>query len=301
MNKVIVICGPTATGKSALAVEIAKAFNGEIISADSRQVYTGLDIGSAKITHAEMQGIPHYLIDVANPRDTFTVAQFKKLADEKIDEIISRRKVPIICGGTGMYISAVIDNQVFPEVPPDPKLRAELEKLSCDELMKKLELLDPVRAANIDRNNPRRLVRAIEVATHLTRSPAGAHPLLEGEGHAPDSVLMIGLTLPKEELIARIIIRIEQRIPALFDEINQLHDSGISFERLESLGLEYRHGSELVRNTITLEQFKETLTTKTWQFAKRQMTWFKRDTRIHWLNPISDHEKILKLVQDFLK
>lgn len=295
-NKILVICGPTATGKSILAVELAKLFNGEIISADSRQVYRGLDIGSAKITVDEMRGIHHHLIDIADPREVFTVAEYKKLADAKITEIIARGKLPILCGGTGMYISAVVNNQKFPEVPPNPALRDELAKLSPEELFEKLKTLDPNRAQAIDSKNPRRLIRALEVASTPTASFAERLPLKEGDF----SVLTIGLHLPKEELVERIKQRIDARIPALFDEINNLHDQGISWERLDSFGLEYRYGAEYIQNKITLEQFKELLATKTWQFVKRQMTWFKANSEIHWLNPITDKQKILNLVQDFL-
>lgn len=294
-GKLIVICGPTATGKSALAVELAKAVNGEIISADSRQVYRGLDIGSAKITPEEMQGIPHHLIDIADPFQVFTVSDFQKLAQEKIAAIHARGKLPIICGGTGMYISAVIDNHTFPEVPPNESLRAELEKMNTDELMAKLTVIDSASAERIDSKNRVRVIRAIEIATAIGSVPKQELP------KSPYDLLMIGLTLPKEEIIPRITLRIEERIPALFDEIKKLHEGGISFERLESFGLEYRHGSEYVQGKISLEIFKETLATKTWQFVKRQMTWFKRDTRIHWAHPISDQQKILKLVQDFLQ
>lgn len=332
-NKIIVITGPTATGKSALAVELAKTLNGGVISADSRQVYRGLDIGSAKITSDEMCGIPHHLIDIADPKEIFTVAEFKELADEKIAEIHARGKLPIICGGTGMYISAVIDNQIFPEVAPDEKLRDELEQLSAEELFEKLKELDPVRAETIDKHNPVRLIRSIEIAktigavpplvtdsSNLTRSPDGAHPLLEGEGAASidfddDSqgshpspsrrgvggeVLIIGLRIPKDELDARIAQRITDRIPALFDEIRKLHTTGITSDRLHRLGLEYRYGDDYVTGKLLLPEFIETLTTKTIQFAKRQMTWWKRDERVHWMNPVTDKQKILKLVQDFL-
>jgi len=293
MQKLIVICGSTATGKSALAVQIALAFNGEVISADSRQVYTGLDIGSAKITQDEMKEIPHYLIDVAHPNDYFSVADFQKLAQEKIQDIHSRGKLPIICGGTGMYIDAVIYDMQFPDVSANPELRAELEKLSAPELFEKLQDLDPDRALEIDEHNPVRLIRAIEIATEL-----GNVPKMQIQDSKYDT-LFIGLELPKEVLQERIEKRISDRIPALFDEINKLHTSGISFEKLYSFGLEYRFGSEYIQGKITIEQFIELLSTKTWQFAKRQMTWFKRNQNIHWFNSVQDEQKILKLVQDF--
>lgn len=298
-HKVLVITGPTATGKSALAIEIARVFamsgvESEIISADSRQVYRGLDIGSAKITSKEMEGIPHHMIDVADPTEVFTVSEFKKLADTKITEIIARGKLPIICGGTGMYISAIINNQEFPQVPPDQKLRSELEQLTPEELFTKLEKLDPVRAQIIDSKNLPRLIRAIEIAKTLGSVP----PLRITEEDS--NLLIIALDLPKDELVQRIEKRIDDRIPALFDEITQLHAQGVSWERLASFGLEYRYGAEYVQEKITLEVFKKILATKTWQFVKRQMTWWKRDARVVWMNPILDKEKIIHLIQTYL-
>lgn len=293
-QKIIVITGPTATGKSALAVELAKQFNGEIISADSRQVYRGLDIGSAKITRDEMDGIPHHLIDVVQPTEVFTVTEFKKLADAKITEIIHRGKLPILCGGTGMYISAVIDNQEFPEVPPNEQLRSELEQRSPEELFEQLQKLDPVRSESIDKHNPVRLIRAIEIAKTL-----GAVPV-QSEEPSPYDVLIIALRIPKDELDAKIAQRVTDRIPALFTEIRNLHTQGVSSEQLRRFGLEYRYGNDYVTGTILLPEFIETLTIKTIQFAKRQVTWWKNDERVHWMNPVSDKQKILKLVQDFL-
>ena len=295
MNRILVICGPTATGKSALAVELAKQYNGEVISADSRQVYTGLDIGSAKITESEMDGIPHYLIDVVHPNDYFSVADFQKLAKEEINDIHSRGKLPIICGGTGMYIDALIYETNFPEVPANEPLRSELANLTNEELYAELQKLDPDRASEIDPHNSVRLIRAIEIATTL-----GSVPKITTENPQYET-LWIGLDIPKEELEGKIKKRILDRIPALFEEINNLHLSGVSFERLESFGLEYRYGSYYVQEKITLEEFKDLLATKTWQYAKRQMTWFKRNKNIHWCNPIIDKQKILKLVQDFLR
>lgn len=294
MNKVLVICGPTATGKSTLAVELAKQYNGEVISADSRQVYTGLDIGSAKITESEMDGIPHYLIDVVHPNDYFSVADFQKLAQAKINDIHSRGKLPIICGGTGMYIDTLIYGTSFPEVPINKSLRSELGNLTNEELYAELQKLDPDRASEIDPHNSVRLIRAIEIATAL-----GSVPKITTENPQYET-LWIGLDIPKEELEGKIKKRILDRIPALFEEVNNLHLSGVSFERLESFGLEYRYGSYYVQEKITLEEFKDLLATKTWQYAKRQMTWFKRNKNIHWYDPISDKQKILQLMKEFL-
>jgi tRNA dimethylallyltransferase len=293
----IIICGPTATGKTALAIEIAELFSGEIISADSRQVYRGLDIGSAKATSEERARVPHHLIDVAAISETFSVADFKELATRAITDIRSRGKLPIICGGTGMYISALIDDHQLPAVDPNPELRYELEQLSTETLSERLNKLDPERARSIDYKNRVRLIRAIEIATKLGTVPK---LVTRSQKKSEHEVLMIGLTLPKEILVERITARIHDRIPALFEEIRQLLRDGISADRLQSFGLEYRHGTEFVEGSINEKDFVSILTTKTWQYVRRQMTWFKRDNRITWFNPISDKQKILAHVQDFL-
>ena len=170
-RKIIVILGPTASGKSALAVKIAKKINGEIISADSRQVYKGLDIGTGKITRKEMGGVPHYCLDVVSPKKIFTVADFKKCAEKAIEKIFAKNKIPIIVGGTGLYIQAVVDNIVLPEVKPNWRLRKELEKKTTEEMFKMLKKLDPERAKNIDAKNPRRLIRAIEITKEIGKMP----------------------------------------------------------------------------------------------------------------------------------
>ena len=170
-RKIIVILGPTASGKSWLAVKIARKYNGEIISADSRQVYKGLDIGAGKITKKEMSGIPHYCLDIISPKKIFTVADFKKFADKAIEKIFSKNKTPIIVGGTGLYIQAIVDNVILPEVKPDWKLRKELEKKTTEKMFDFLKKLDPRRAKNIDPKNPRRLIRAIEIAKKLSKTP----------------------------------------------------------------------------------------------------------------------------------
>lgn len=293
-QKIIVITGPTATGKSALGIELAKAFSGEIISADSRQVYRGLDIGSAKVTESKMEDIPHHMIDVADPTNVFTVAEFQKMAREKMRSIFSRGNVPMIVGGTGMYISAIIDNIAFPEVPPNYQLRKSLESVSPGELLGILRDLDPRRANSIDPDNPVRLIRSIEIATAIGKVPN--LPPRDSD----HEVLMIGLELPKEELVSRIEQRIDDRIPALFDEIKKLLSQGVPADRLRSFGLEYRYGTDYAEGIISLDEFKKTLATKTWQFVRRQMTWWKRDSRVIWTNPVADHQKILDLVQEFL-
>jgi len=186
-KKLIVILGPTASGKSEMAIKLAKRFNGEIISADSRQVYKEMDIGTGKLTKKEMKGIPHYLLDVASPKRRFTVVQYRKLALKAIEKIFKKGKIPILCGGTGFYIQAVIDGLVIPEVPPDWKLRKKLEKKSVKELFNQLEKIDPQRAKTIEPKNKRRLIRALEIVKKI-----GPVPILKKQP-LPYPVLMIGI------------------------------------------------------------------------------------------------------------
>jgi tRNA dimethylallyltransferase len=267
MEKVFVILGQTATGKSNLAVKIAKKIGGEIISADSRQIYKGLDIGTGKITKEEMRNIPHYLLSVANPRRKFNVSEYKKLAEEKIKEIIKKGKVPIICGGTGFYIDAITKGIIFPEVPPSIKLRKNLEKKTKIELLKILKKLDPERAKIIDSKNKVRLIRAIEIAKALGEVPkiTEVKPMYK--------FIKIGLYLPSEKLRKKV----EQRVRKMFkdgllNEIKKLKKSGISDKRLKEFGFEYY-------KPTPEKVIKETL-----KYAKRQMTWFKRDKEIKWLD-----------------
>src|SRR3989338_1623235 len=204
--KVIVILGQTATGKSNLAVKIAKLIDGEIISADSRQVYKRLNIGTGKITKKEMRGIPHYLIDVANPKKQFTVAEYKKLAEKKLKEIIARGKTPIICGGTGFYIDAVTKGMILPEVPPNKKLRETLNKKTAPALFKMLQKLDNARAQNIDSKNKVRLIRAIEITKKLGRVP---HLATESPSY---EFIKIGLEVPEKILKKKIKTRLRKRL-----------------------------------------------------------------------------------------
>lgn len=279
-NKLLVILGPTAIGKSDLAVKLAKKFKGEVISADSRQVYKGLDIGTGKITKEEMQGIHHWMLDIKNPKETFNVAQYKKLADEKIKTIFKRSTLPIICGGTGFYIDAVAKNITLPEVKPDPKLRKELEQKGIEELQKMLKELDPSRYKSVDLKNKVRLVRAIEIAKNI-----GSVPKIKTQ--EPDfDVLQIGLNVDPETLRRRISERIVSRMKkGMIEEANKLHKKGLSFERMRELGLEYRYLADYLENKIDKKELILKLQNEIWHYAKRQMTWFKRDKSIKWFNP----------------
>ncbi|MEK7142054.1 MAG: tRNA (adenosine(37)-N6)-dimethylallyltransferase MiaA [Patescibacteria group bacterium] len=277
-RKIIVILGPTASGKSALGVKIAKKINGEIISADSRQVYKGLNIGSGKITRKEMGDIPHHCIDIISPKKIFTVSDFKKCADKAIEEIFAKNKTPIIVGGTGLYIQAVVDNIILPAVKPNWKLRKELEKKTTEEMFKILKKLDPERAKNIDAKNPRRLIRAIEIAKTL-----GKIPNLEAE--LPSyKVLQIGLKLPNDILKKNIKKRIKKMLKSgLVAETKKLKKTGLSWKRIYEFGFEYKYPSLFLQNKINKDEMFVKMLTKNWQYAKRQMTWFKRDKRIKWI------------------
>jgi tRNA dimethylallyltransferase len=292
--KLIVILGPTASGKSDLAVEIAKKHGGEIISADSRQVYKGMDLGTGKITKKEMKGVTHHLLDVCSPKKVFTVAEYKKLAEKAIKDILKRGKLPIICGGTGFYIDAVVLGTEFPSVPPNKDLRFKIQDLGIEQLLKMLKKLDPERAETVDTKNKVRLVRAIEVATALGKVPPTKNAIVY------DSIC-IGIKWPKEILRERIHARIISRIKkGMIEEIENLHESGMSWKRMYSLGLEYRYISLFLQGKLTKEEMIETLHTKTCQYAKRQMTWFKRNKNIVWLEPekLKEAEKAIRL---FLK
>ncbi len=292
--KVIVVCGPTATGKSDLGVLIAKNFNGEIISADSRQVYMGLDIGSGKITKKEMKGVPHYLLDIEDVHNKFSVQEFLVTGKNAVNNILKRKKVPIIVGGTGYYIDALINNVIFPEVPPNEKLRAKLEKKGLPELNKILEKLDKNRFEHIDKKNRVRLVRAIEVATALGKVP-------ELITSSPYDTLFIGLDLDTEKLRERINDRLLSRIEqGMVEEVENLIIDGISHKRLLELGLEYRYITEYLINKISIDEMVEILKNKIWQFAKRQKLWFRRNKNINWFLPKKDNKKVLSLVEGFL-
>jgi len=277
--KVIVILGTTAVGKSNLAVEFARKFKGEIISADSRQVYKELDIGTGKITKKEMLDIPHYLIDVANPKKKFTVTEYQKQAVKKIEEIISRGNTPIIVGGTGFYIDAITKGTIFPEVKPNLTLRKTLTKHSAEELFKMLKKLDKNRALNIDAKNPVRLIRAIEIAKALGKVPQTTEAL------PPYKFIKIGLKLD-EKILKK---KIEKRVKGMFsdgllNEIKKLKKIGISEKRLKEFGFEYDSPTP------------EKVILGTLQYAKRQNTWFKRDLDIKWFKP----EEYIK-IEKYLK
>lgn len=294
MNKIIVILGPTASGKTGLSVKLAKKFNGEVISADSRQVYKGMDIGTGKVTKKEMQGIPHYLLDVASPKKRFDVAQYKTLAERAIAKIFAKNKVPFLVGGTGFYIQTIVDNIQIPSVKPDWKLREKLEKKPLPELYQMLAKLDPKRARGIDKNNPRRVIRALEI---ILKSKQPIPPIIKNK---PDfKVLLLGVKRPIEKLKKLIEIRLLKRLDeGMVNEIKKLHKSGVSWKRLEEFGLEYRYIAQYLQNKLPYDEMVLQLQKAIEHYAKRQMTWFKRDKRIKW---IKNYKKAENLIKNFLK
>lgn len=270
---VLVILGPTASGKTALSIDLAQRFDGEVISADSRQVYRGIDIASVKVTPEEMQNIPHHLLDIRNPDETLTAQEWKKLAEEKIIEIQKRGKIPIVCGGTTLYISGLVQNFDFGKTEPNPELRQELEQESVENLAKKLKKLSPTDAEKINPKNKRHLIRAVEVA--LTQKPKSTQkPKFD--------FLEIGIKWEREKLYARLNQRAENYFAdGLIEETKNLRKKySLDLPALTSFG--YAEVCAYLDGEITLEEAITQNQQRNRNYAKRQMTWWKRDKNIHW-------------------
>lgn len=289
MIKLIVILGPTASGKSSLAIKLAKKFNGEIVSADSRQIYQFLDIGSAKVTPAEMKGIPHHFLSFVPPEKTFTVQQFKKLAIKTIKEIHQRDKLPFLVGGTGFYIEAVTKNLIFPAVKPNLKLREELQQKTKTELIELLKQLDAERAQLIDHENKRRLIRAIEIASQL-----GQVPELK-KGKPLFDCLFLGLKREPAELKQRIKTRFFQWLKQGFlKEVERLIERKLPEKRFKELGLHYWYAYAYLKGLISRQEFEQKSLISLFQYAKRQLTWFKRYPETHWLTTEKEASALIK-------
>ncbi len=292
--KVIAVVGPTASGKSDLAIALARRFRGEVVSADSRQVYRGMDIGTGKVTKREQRLARHWLLDVADPRTQFTAADFQRLGRAAVTDILSRGKLPIVCGGTGFYVDALLYDTPLPAVPPNRALRMQLERQSTDALVSQLTELDPDRAAGIDPHNRRRLVRALEIvlATGKPVPPPAAR-------HARYDILWLGVTWPKAVLDSRIATRLDARLRrGMVAEVRRLHAHGVSWERLDAFGLEYRWVARFLRGNISRAEMRDGLLADIRAYAKRQMTWFKRNKDIAW---ISGETQAMRLTERFLR
>ena len=296
MEKLVVITGTTASGKSDLAVSLAKNFGAEIVSADSRQVFRGLDIGSGKITEEEMQGVPHYLLDVAEPNEFFSLAHFQQLAYDAIDDIHKRGGRPFLVGGTGLYINAVVDGYVLNDSKPDPKLRSEIESKTKEELIDIIRDKDPSILERVDIMNKRRLERAAEKVIAGDGKERPREPRYE--------TLVLGVTWPRKILYERIGIRLDRRIEeGMIDEVKRLRENGASDEFLYKLGLEYRYILMYLRGEFKdYEAFHDKLFMEIRHLAKEQMTWFRKRSDIRWLDMEGDPEgEAVKAIEDFYR
>lgn len=292
--KLVAVVGPTASGKSALAVELAKKSNGVIISADSRQIYKGMNVGTAKIAKSEMKGIPHYMLDIADPDDDFNVSLYQKSIFNLLKHIEQKNKklknpiVPFVVGGTGLYVSAIADGLQFPSAPPNPTLRAKLNKLPLEDLVEQLFKLN--HDSRVDTKNKRRAVRAIEILKSGQVGPTKTKP--------PFNVLKIGLGKDQKEMKQRISARVRRMdIPALVKETKRLVKKKSDFNRPALSALGYKDVRDFIDKKITQQELLQKLTKLHTNYAKRQMTWFKRDKKIHWVTTPKQAEK---LIQAFL-
>lgn len=303
-QKIIVILGPTSSGKTGIAVKLARKFNGEIISADSRQVYRGMDIGTGKdLSEYEIKEkgktvkIPYHLIDVCDPKKEFDLSKYQELAGKALDDVINRGKTPIIAGGTGLYLQAIVDGFNLPRVKPDKKLRRELEKKNFDQLYFLLKKINPKFAAKIhesDKKNKRRLIRYIEIyqAKESISQPDRSKNDYE--------FLIVGIDVPREELFKRIYKRLIRRLEEedMIKEVEKLEERGVSFRRLESFGLEYKHIALYLQEKMEYEEMVERLFISIKQYAKKQMSWNRRWERqgrkINWIKNYKQAEELVK-------
>jgi tRNA dimethylallyltransferase len=300
LDPLIVILGPTAVGKTGVSLQLAEALDGEIVSADSRQVYQEMDIGTAKATPVQRAQAPHHLIDVVRPDETLTLAQFQRLAYAAIDGILARARVPFLVGGSGQYVRAVVEGWSVPEVAPQERLRAALEALGGNELARWLEVLDPVAAGRIDRRNLRRMIRALEV-TLVTGRPISAQ---QGKSLPPYRILQVGLALARPLLYERLDARVDRMMAAgLLEETRRLAERyGWDVPAMSGLG--YAQLGAYLRGEMTLEESVAAIKRETRRFVRHQSNWFKRnDPRIHWFDaaePAQAAAAIERLVRDWL-
>lgn len=293
MKKVLVLVGPTGVGKTNFSIDLAKHIDGEIISGDSIQVFKGFNIGSGKITEEEKQGIPHFCIDIMESKDTFSVADFQKIARKKIDEITSRENLPMIVGGTGLYVKACIYDYVFAEHPEiSQDILDKYEKMNNLDLMDYLLTIDPDQARSIHLNNRKRLIRAciIHDVVSVTKTEQ-----IESQEHKPIyDVLIIGCTLPREQLYEQINARVEKMVEnGLIQEIENLLSSGVTFEDHAMQGIGYREWQEYFEGKKSKDEIIQDIQKHSRVFAKKQYTWFNNQTPIHWMD-MGDEKSIEK-------
>jgi len=337
LKKILVLVGPTASGKSELGVSLAKKFNGEIISADSRQVYKDMDLGTGKVPGSWIKlsppkiggvsrkfsgrggiknifiykNVPHHCIDFINPKVRFSVARFQKITKKIIANILKRGKLPILVGGTGHYIDAVVYNLNLPNIKPNLALRKKLEQFSTKRLFAQIKTKDPIRAKTIDPHNRRRLIRALEIILTTKKPIPPIQPLTSNL-----YPLWLATTLPQETLYKKIEKRLKERLKlGMIEEVQKLHSPpqnspplprgggakrrrGLSYKRLESFGLEYKFIALYLQKKITYQEMEEKLLFAIKHYSKRQLTWWKKNKEIHWIKP--NLTKATKLTQQFL-
>ncbi|MED3328176.1 tRNA (adenosine(37)-N6)-dimethylallyltransferase MiaA [Bacillus thuringiensis] len=297
-EKVAVIIGPTAVGKTKLSIDLAKALNGEIISGDSMQIYRTMDIGTAKVTQAEMDGIPHYMVDIKNPEDSFSVAEFQERVRKHIREITERGKLPIIVGGTGLYIQSVLFDYQFTDDAGDVIYREQMEKLALERgveyVHKKLQEVDPESAERIHANNVRRVIRALEIF-HTTGEKM-SDQIEKQEKELLYDVSLIGLTMDREMLYDRINLRVDLMMEqGLLEEVEGLYNRGIrDCQSIQAIG--YKEIYDYFENRASLEDAVSQLKTNSRRYAKRQLTWFRNKMDVTWFD-VTDGEKISEILR----
>lgn len=285
MEKLLVITGTNASGKSGLGIELAARYGAEIISADSRQVFKGLDLGSGKVTPEEMKDVPHHLLDVASPNDFFSLSDYQRLAYGAIDDILARQKKAFLVGGTGLYVNSVVDGYNLSESAPDPVIRKQVEEKSLEELIEMLKEHNPNALTRVDLRNKRRVERAVEKALSGDKE--------ENPSEKRYETFVIGVTWPRDVLYERIRVRLDRRLDeGMIDEVVRLREEGATDEFLYKLGLEYRYILMYLRGEFKdFDEFYETLFKEIRHLAKEQMTWFRKRKDIHWIDMTGDPVK----------
>lgn len=303
MKRLIAIVGPTGIGKSRLALHLSKIFPGEIVSADSRQVYRYMDIGTAKPSPQELAAVPHHLIDIVNPDDDFSLATYQEMAYKAISDIHKRGRLPFLVGGTGLYVKVVLEGWQIPGVSPDPQFRYNIEQRASDgkidELYQELLAADPDAAAKIDRRNVRRVIRALEV--HAKTGQAFSRL---GRKVPPDfTPLVIGLTAERSELYKIVDRRVDDMLErGLVGEVEKLSKKGYDFNLPSMSGIGYRQIGQFIRGELTLEAAVQKIKTETHRFIRHQYTWFRlTDEKIHWFDALrTEYSEIERTLQEFL-
>jgi len=304
MNYLVAIVGPTATGKSRLAVKIAQHCNGEIVSADSRQVYRHMDIGTAKPSPEELSLAPHHLIGIVNPDEPFSLAQYQQLADRAIEDIQERNKLPVLVGGSGLYVWSVMEGWIIPPVPPDKEYRQKLEARAAggeeSQLYQELLRLNPGAAQKIDPRNTRRVIRALEVHRNTGTPPSQSSP----KKAPPFEYTLIGLTAKRDELYRRVDRRVDDMIErGLIDEVKRLIDMGYNLDLPAMSGIGYRQIGSFLSGEVTLESAVQQIKYETHRFVRHQYAWFKlTDDRIKWFDIQHDIDsEVINLISGLLK